>query len=282
MRKIASPNDLEQELRSLLASCEKPNPSRVRLAHKLKDLASRVSTREKYAAMSESEFWKITEPYGWGTKTKDYKAIEKDLLRKLSPDEAEDLRDAFDKLKSKLYKALDKVVEGLGDDGFDDLLSHIVGMGKREYDATLKNPERGAARANKYDFSESFAYALPHKSDYERLNVTKYITWAKEIASTYEKILKASDDDVPFLPKIKKDLQDVVKAMEGFVRSKDVHALLDQENDIKGAAENIDRYLSRINVGWTSDAGSIEDAIRQAGNKHWIWNLFHDIKQYLT
>ena len=44
MKKIASPNELTQELRSLLAYSKTKNPSREKLAHDLSQLAQRVET----------------------------------------------------------------------------------------------------------------------------------------------------------------------------------------------------------------------------------------------
>lgn len=44
MRKIASPADLQAELRRLLAYAQSPEPSREKLANELRGLAARVAT----------------------------------------------------------------------------------------------------------------------------------------------------------------------------------------------------------------------------------------------
>ena len=47
-----------------------------------------VGPRVVQAAMSEQKFWAIIEPFGWGTRSTDYKRILKALMGQLSPDEA--------------------------------------------------------------------------------------------------------------------------------------------------------------------------------------------------
>jgi hypothetical protein len=49
------------------------------------------------------------------------------------------------------------VIEG-GDDSVSDLVNHIIGIGRVEYEATLAKPARAAARADAGDYQESFAY----------------------------------------------------------------------------------------------------------------------------
>jgi len=293
MRKLASPGQLVTELRRILAYCEQPNPSRIQVAHQLKALGERVAAtrleervaaRSRVAAMGESDFWSLIEPYGWGTKSRNYKAIKKDLMGKLSPDEAEELGATYRKLSNKLYKVLDGVVEGLGDDGFGDLIAHIIGMGRREYEAVLKDPELGAVRANAGDFGESFAYALPGKHDYESLNVGKYVVWAQKVVDAYGAVLKADEDDIPWLPKMKKDLTLVLDAMADFTKTKDFHALLDKDKDLRSASENIEKYLGKLSMGGFSfpEEGSFEDSVRQAANKWLVWNLLTDLRDFLT
>lgn len=66
MRKIASPQELVQELRSILASTAEVNPSRAQLAHRLRGLADRVAVEvgigEKGVGLSwQDEFPMVTE-----------------------------------------------------------------------------------------------------------------------------------------------------------------------------------------------------------------------------
>lgn len=55
----------------------------------------------------------------------------------------------------------------LGDDSFGDLIAHIIGLGWEEYERVFENPRVMQKRGLDYDFTESFAYCLPDKSNYE-------------------------------------------------------------------------------------------------------------------
>jgi len=236
--------------------------------------------------MSESDFWKITEPYGWGTRTTDYKKIEKDLMRKLTPDEAEALRQVFGKLKGQLYKQLDRAVEGVGDDSFDDLLSHIIGMGRREYQAVMKDPSLAQARVNapygsKDGYKESFAYALPSKSDYARLDVSKYLKWAGKIVDATEVLVRArleDEIDAMILGKVKPALQFLNKTLGEFVNTKDAYTLLEHEDQIKKAAEDVEKGLQRAGFDENEE---VQKAGWEVNTKWATWNLLTDIRQYL-
>jgi hypothetical protein len=288
--KIENPHELQAVLAHMVKMAKRPGrlPSRQVLAAELRAMADRVGAQDRVitakASMSEGEFWDLIEPYGWGTRTTDYKKIEKDLLRKLTPDQAEAMQEVYGKLSGKLYKALDRVVEGLGDDGFGDLIAHIIGMGRREYSAVLRDPELGAERARNYDFTESFSYALPSKYDYENLNVSKYLKWAKNGLMAFQATLDADDETVPssWLGKIRRDLELLVKAHEEFIRTEDAYKFIEQEEALKKAAENVEKVLGKLGMGMMlPEKGSLEDMLKYASNKWATWNLLSDIRQYL-
>jgi hypothetical protein len=52
-----------------------------------------------------------------------------------------------------------------GDDGFSDLKHHILGLGREVFEAEKADPALAAARASKYDYVESFGYAIPYRSE---------------------------------------------------------------------------------------------------------------------
>jgi len=244
------------------------------------------ASRKTAATMSEAEFWKITEPFGWGKKTKDFKAIKKALMKKLSPDQAEALQNRYTELTSTVYDKLLPIIQEsevwIGDDSLDDLVAHIVGMGKKEYNAVTKNPLLGLKRAEERDYEESFSYALPSEEDYKSLDIRKYVKWANEIIDRYTKVLDASEDDIPWKNKLERPLKQVVKIMEGFLKKKDPHALLKEEKEAKKASEEVDKILRRFHSGmWMPEEGTIEEAIKDAGNKWFVWNFFTDVRDYL-
>lgn len=130
--------------------------------------------------MSESQFWKIVDGLGWGTRTTDYDAIKQLLMQRLSAQQSEEMRTTFARLREQLRGAMTDRAAGmsidmwnLGDDSFDDLISHIIGLGQREYERVLRDPQRAMPRARlgahgpRSGFTESFSYVIPWEEDYE-------------------------------------------------------------------------------------------------------------------
>lgn len=152
--------------------------SLIRLAHETPAIRKQVLQVLAASAMSESDFWRIVGGIGWGTKTTDYKAISKHLKETLTPEEVDGLRTTLAKVEGHLYKVITDWEEDteksceLGDDRFNDLIAHIVGLGKQEYDAVLRDPQKAYDRAharsrgNFAGFKESFNYAIPYSSDF--------------------------------------------------------------------------------------------------------------------
>lgn len=119
--------------------------------------------------IEDYEFWKIVESLGWGTQTTDYNALNKKLRN--SNYNSDVLYQIFSYYRSRLKKKISEWEEqtgrslGLGDDSFDDLTSHIIGLGQKAYLEAMSNPEVAYRRAaSKYGspegFKESFAYVF--------------------------------------------------------------------------------------------------------------------------
>jgi len=123
--------------------------------------------------MTNKRFWAIVEQIGWGTKTIDYEAIKAELLEVLSVTEAKEMQNKLHEKEEMIRNSLESWEEdtgrniGLGNDNIMDICAHIVGLGKREWEAAIKNPKiiRDRARAN--DFEESFSYAIPYDEDFD-------------------------------------------------------------------------------------------------------------------
>ena len=128
--------------------------------------------------MNRDEFWAIVESVGWGTIDTDYKRGKQVLLKALPTLEE---CDAFGQHRLDVESALSDAIDywcalrdtslGLGDDSFDDLCAHIVGLGREEYERNLANPSLAQKRAESHAFEESFAYCEPHDTDYEPLEI---------------------------------------------------------------------------------------------------------------
>jgi hypothetical protein len=118
------------------------------------------------------QFWAEVAHFGWGTKTTEYKGIEREMLDRYDDEFLRSFRDIYDELDSELYQKVESyerennVSCGQGDDGFGDLISHCVGMGQEHYEACLADPglvvKRGHAKYGTPEgYREKFSYGIP-------------------------------------------------------------------------------------------------------------------------
>lgn len=139
-------------------------------------------------------FWNLVEQIGWGTDTTEYYSAMCGLLHCLSDEQAREVNDIFSFLKNLLYRTLDDHEKELlssgmagyecSDDSFSDLICHIIGLGKNEFEKCMKNPISAIERARSRNFKESFSYCFPYTrqdhSDFNLLKPEQYIRRAKK------------------------------------------------------------------------------------------------------
>jgi len=225
--------------------------------------------------MTLEEFWKTVEGLGWGHKTDgagkttDYKKVKKVLMQQWTQAQAKEADEHFSKLRHALYKKLDATIEGVGDDGFGDLIAHIIGLGKAEYDKVLANPELANERVSKRRFVESFSYCLPYKDDYLSKSPDAHAKSAKAIVSSLEEGLK-DDRFEPVYPQMRALMDLLAPAVAG-----DPLAILPSETaskelhkEIKKRAEWLWRDVSYLNGAHFAVSAALP-------------NLFGDIREYL-
>jgi hypothetical protein len=248
----------------------------------MQTIAERVATRfqEKIgASISESDFWKLVQSIGW-KRNKNYRQIKKRLMRKYSPQEANAISFMMDTLRGRLGKAIrewegdtGKSLDAYGD-SYDDLVHHIIGLGKREYDASVRNPQRVLDRYNKGEYYESFAYAIPSAYDYKNLELGRYIVWAQHDMEPLEDALL--NERYQRVHGIIRKVLDALELMSDgkyreFLKTKDevsvlIKQIADEHNRISQEArrrnENVD--LPDLSNPWG------------------VLNLYTDIEDYLT
>jgi len=123
-------------------------------------LSNIITDLYEQANPSDEEFWRIVSKVDWNL-DHNYDRIKYQLMRTVSPAQAEGLRRKFDKFYKKLDYVLSGHVEGVGDDGYNDLLSHIIGSGKKTYDAVINEPDLAQTIVDNNEYVESFAYVFP-------------------------------------------------------------------------------------------------------------------------
>ena len=124
--------------------------------------------------ISVDEFWAVVAEVDWATRQSQPSADGKRFLReRLSREEAAAFDEHLQTFRFALHDVLDEWAEETGaefetgDDGFDDLVCHIIGLGRQEYEAVAADPRRALERAESGDYRESFRYLVPWPEDYE-------------------------------------------------------------------------------------------------------------------
>jgi len=224
------------------------------------------------APMPEAEFWQLVDKLGW-RKGADSKAIKKQVMKLLPTyEECESARAAMRKLEGQLYGVITKyekandVSAGLGDDSFGDLIAHIIGLGKGEFEASVKDPRRAIERGKKGDYTESFAYCFPYEDDYKKQgNVGAFKEWAQRNQKNYRAVLK-----IPFYREIHDDAKVIIEAM-GKIIAGDVQGFLDTQGPVEQALKNIDQHVEKL-----------REMLSEFDSSPWgVKNMYGDVKESL-
>lgn len=115
----------------------------------------------------DAEFWDFVRKTGWN-RDQDYDRIKKMMLRTMTPESVKEMRGRFDDLYNILDRKINDKVEGVGDDSYSDLVSHIIGMGKKLYNEVLQDPSIAQKIIDAHAYKESFSYAFPYDDDWEK------------------------------------------------------------------------------------------------------------------
>jgi len=122
----------------------------------------------------ENAFWDLVKLADWPNKDSSKVKI---MYRKLlSKEKCKNFRHVVD----TAYRILDNELcnhpeisddLGVGDDGYRDLLYHIVGLGKEQFYKHINNLKLVEKLANDSKYEESFDYCIPYDHDYEKNNM---------------------------------------------------------------------------------------------------------------
>jgi hypothetical protein len=199
-------------------------------------------------------FWALVELVDWPARqyvTREEATMQ--LMARFTPGEAK----RFDRFVRQLAEPLRAAVLDLcdsghflpgGDDALDDLVHHIIGLGREEYDRALAAPERAISRGQCGGYTESFLYVIPDEMDERKPNSDAYGDRARALRSGYAQLYGRPELRC-FLPMIRETIR-LLRALE--------------EGDSQTFIRNIDRGR-RIAADLADDIDALVEALRIAG-----------------
>jgi len=144
--------------------------------------------------MTDQRFWEIVESVDWPRE--DYEDAKVQILMNTAPAEVKELRDELNKRRRKLDELFDEAYKEADEDfyvsgdGLSDCLHHIIGLGELTYKAAVDNPMAIVDRYRAGEYTESFSYAIPHATEYEKIGTDYYQFRSTKYVSYYDKIAK--------------------------------------------------------------------------------------------
>lgn len=213
------------------------------------------------------KFWHLVDEINWSDncKNRGYEKIKLHMMKNLEHEwvkEASFIRCA---LYNEISECINRWEDDYGqievsDDGLSDLINHIIGLGKKEFDRCMKNPALAKRRADRCDFVESFSYCFPHDNEYEKFQVDHYQEYAKNYSSEFEELLNK-----PAFHLIKDKIQYIIDTLTLISEGRLKEALKrEYETDITQVA--IRKYCDQNHISY--------------GFHYGIENLFHDMKLF--
>jgi len=118
--------------------------------------------------------WALIEEINWKSRSRTrhgYEGGKQFLLDNFTKETCDALRDFAKKQKNALYVRVANYESDYGrcgnyggDDSYDDMLWHVVGLGEDIYNMIMDNPKL----LDRIDFVESFSYCLSYEYEYEK------------------------------------------------------------------------------------------------------------------
>lgn len=249
-------------------------------------------------------FWSEVAFVGWGERGYDHHARKSELLGRWTPAFARSFSTVWGRLAGILDAAITrwesdsgKKLE-CGDDGYGDLKGHIIGRGKKMYEAALADPSIAYEASCNGSYVESFSYCIPHGGkegaeltewekeditdpdeiaailkrkrigDWVKVDIEHYVRWAQESLDGYRAAL-ANDLSGP----ITAELELAISVLRPLAEE-------GKYVDLFEKGEDLARAIERIN-----DHGKIlKDRVAEFNEDLPYWsmkNMLSDIGRYL-
>lgn len=223
--------------------------------------------------MKESKFWKIVDSCNWPLC--EIPKMKKSLLQRLSTVAGREFHDLFYQKRRELrialceYERRHRKRVNLGDDGLTDMLSHVIGLGKDEYQKSLEDPSRLFKRAERFDFVESFAYVVPWPDEYTK-TLESFEDWIQENIESLS---------YPAHPKVQKEAKFLVDCHRDLLRGRDVKGFLAKRDEILNAHQRLVSVNRAIQGSRMNGYGFYGDDARY--NEGLVESLLDDLEMYL-
>jgi len=156
------------------------------------------------------KFWEVVKQVKW-TSDHNYTRIKYQFMRSFTKPQMDGLRRRLEQMTNNLDRKISNRVEGVGDDGYSDLLAHIVGTGKEAYDAVMADPSIAQDIIDRNQYKESFSYAFPYEDDWQLIDSSHLI---KEAEKRLEELVRMTGSHSPIKSQASADtIKDMIRRL---------------------------------------------------------------------
>lgn len=203
---------------------------------------------QKY--VSEERMWELVALAGWPCDCAKAKMM---YVKKLSKDESKAFRLSLSRARNVIHDVADKLDLCCGDDGYGDLLWHIVGLGKDEFYSYCNDPKKIEKLANTFGYKECFGYCIPYEDDYKQNNmytIEHVVDVAKKARKEIDMyyMLDGGKKTWNHLESIGKDLQAIDGILMKFIDKPDkerLERLAGEKKFVLGACKKIEKFFEK-------------------------------------
>jgi hypothetical protein len=226
------------------------------------------------------DLWKLVELADWPARqygtAEDGKML---LMARLTAGEVEEfevlLRDEATTLRDAVVELAENTRQSLciGDDDLDDLVYHIIGLGRAEYDRALSDPQRVIDRGESRDYTEGFSRAMPRPEDVENADPNTYRERALNLVVQYQMLYRRPELRcfVPWLRETIRLLEALAQGdCETFVRNLDRGRRI--AGDLTDGIDDLVRCIRRKGIPY--DAPTVPEAE--------LRRLYRDARRWLV
>lgn len=207
----------------------------------------------------ENSFWDLVKLADWPNK--DYSKVKIMYRKLLSKEQCKGFRHAVGIAYGILDNELCNNPEisdnlGVGDDGYGDLLHHIVGLGKEQFYKYANNPKMIEELAHSSGYEESFSYCIPYDDDYEKNNMYTIKHVINNAKASVKEIEMFDDMDTwdcakghrIWLKEIHNDLSDICLILKVFLDNPTQDALkilVGKKNVVQKSSKKIKKFFEK-------------------------------------